>query len=244
MSIYKYSRHEGRINDLSRLHHSFGRLKSLSIIKSDDNRWKDSSTRRISHDFIMAFFGKSGYGKSSTVNALFGRDIMATSDVDSCTRRCDCINYEISPGNYLSLADFPGVGESEYRDTEYLGMYRDFMRHVGVVIYIMRADARDHSIDEKAFKAIFNTIEDQRKVIIGLNQCDKVEPVNRTEIEPTAEQMENIQKKIRFLQQKFRPCNAVVPYSAATGWNMNALADEMVNVAIRSGDFAWHGDNL
>lgn len=57
-------------------------------------------------------------------------------------------------------------------------MYGDFMDSVGVVVYVMRADAR-HSIDEKAYEAVFNSSKNRDKVIIAINQCDKVEPVGR-----------------------------------------------------------------
>ena len=112
----------------------------------------------------------------------------------------------------------------------------DFMDSVGVVVYAMRADARDHSIDEKAYDAIFKSAKNRDKVIIAINQCDKVEPVSRGKWEaPTIEQMKNIQEKIKFLQEKFQPRHKIIPYSASTSWNMNALAAEIVKATIDSG---------
>ena len=184
---------------------------------------------------MIAFFGKSGYGKSSTINAFFGKNVMETSDVDACTRRCNCLDYEISDGNYLSFGDFPGIGESEYRDQEYLKMYGDFMDHVGVIVYIIRADARDYSIDEKAYDTIFKNKKNNDKVIIAINQCDKIEPITRgTWKEPSEEQMENIKEKINFIKKKFQPRYEVIPYSASTGWNMNALAEEISKASLDS----------
>jgi len=52
---------------------------------------------------------------------------MQTSDVAACSRECRSLDFELSPDCYLSLADFPGIGESEYRDKEYLKMYKDFL---------------------------------------------------------------------------------------------------------------------
>lgn len=238
MSIIKYYHHKGILSDLSNKFPVFKKLANAKIEENSFNRWKDKHSGKISHDFLIAFFGKSGYGKSSTVNAFFGNDIMETSDADACTRQCNCLDYEISNGNYLSLGDFPGIGESEYRDQEYLKMYGDFINAVGVVVYIMRADARDHSIDENAYNTIFNSSENKKKVIIAINQCDKVEPITRGKWEkPTAEQMENIQRKIDFIQEKFQPQHKIIPYSASTGWNMDALAKEMVKAAVDSGSF-------
>lgn len=217
--------------------HAFGKLDNARIKGTTNNRWKVEKTGEISHDFMISFFGKTGYGKSSTVNAFFGQSIMKTSDIEACTRACNCLDYEISPGNYLSLSDFPGIGESEYRDMEYLGIYRNFMNSVGTIVYVMRADTRDYSIDEKAYNTLFINHESRKKVIIAINQCDKIEPISRkTQKEPSSEQLNNIQEKIKFLEKKFQPTNKIIPYSAETGWNMSALADEIVNVAIKSGE--------
>ena len=237
MSIIKYYYHKGGIADLSDKFPVFQKLSNKNIKQHVFNRWKDEQSGKFSHDFLIAFFGKSGYGKSSTVNSFFGKNIMKTSDVEACTRRCNCVNYEISNGNYISIGDFPGIGESEYRDIEYLKMYGNFMDYVGVVVYVMRADARDHTIDEKAYKVICNS-KNNKKIIIAINQCDKIEPISRGGWDyPTVEQMKNIKSKIDFLQKKFNPYNKIIPYSASTGWNVNALAEEIVQVAINSGDF-------
>lgn len=235
MSIIKYYHHKGELSELTDRFQVFDKLRNAKIKENYHNRWKDKITGKITYDFLIAFFGKSGYGKSSTVNAFFGRDVMETSDTDACTRRCNCLDYEMSEGNYLSLGDFPGIGESEYRDKEYLKMYGDFIDHVGVIVYIMRADARDHTVDERAYNTLFNSAKSRDKVIIAINQCDKVEPVARGKWEePTSEQMENIQRKIDFIQDKFQPQHKIIPYSACTGWNMDALAEEMVKAAMKS----------
>lgn len=245
MSITKYCYHKDNLSELSKRFSSFSELEDAKVREIASHLWQEKGSGETSHDFMVAFFGKTGYGKSSTVNAFFGRDIMATSDVEACTRVCNCLDYEISPGHYLSLGDFPGIGESEYRDAEYLGLYRDFMHHVGVVVYVMRADARDHSIDEKAYHTLFTNHDSRKKVIIALNQCDKVEPVSRRlQKEPTTEQMDNIQKKIDFLQSKFQPKTKIIPYSATTGWNMDRLASEMVNSAIKSKNIIVNTDSI
>lgn len=236
MSIKKYIYHEGSISELSLRFRSFEKLRGTELREKAGNQWVNKITGVVIHDFMISFFGKTGYGKSTTVNSFFGREVMETSDVSACTRVCNCLQYEISPGNFISLSDFPGIGESQYRDAEYLQMYKDFMGSVSVVVYVMRADTRDYAIDEVAYKTLFQNSEDKAKVIIGLNCCDKVEPVSRSGgIEPNIMQLHNINEKIKFIQNKFQPGNKVIPYSAATGWNMNLLADEIVDVSIRSG---------
>ncbi len=239
MEIIKYYHHRGHIDEISSRYSSFSKLKHAKI-QSPHLKWTDKSNNAISHHAQVAFFGKSGYGKSTTVNAFFGNSILKTSDVSACTRECQSLDFELSSNSYLSLADFPGIGENEYRNTEYLEMYRDFLSLSTTVIYVLRADARDYSIDESAYNKVFATNTAKKKVIFALNCCDKIEPINRTySIEPSFEQTQNIVKKLNSVKGIFKPINDVIPYSAETGWNMNKLADAMVSVLFNSKDIIF-----
>ena len=237
MNILKYYKHKGHISEISRRYNIFSRLSNARLVPSPNRGWKDTQSGILSSELMVAFFGKTGYGKSSTVNAFFGNTIMETSDVSACTRVCNSLDFELSPGHYLSLGDFPGIGESEYRDVEYLTMYKNFMEHATAVVYVIRADTRDYSIDEAAYKILFQKTSERKKVILAVNCCDKIEPISRIkQKEPTTAQMESIHKKISSINSIFKPENKVIPYSAATGWNMDKLATEMVDVVIKSGD--------
>ncbi|NER28867.1 MAG: hypothetical protein F6J89_14825 [Symploca sp. SIO1C4] len=231
MKIIKYYHHRGDVDELSSRYHSFSKLKHARIKRVDHLKWRDTHNGNISYHTQVAFFGKTGYGKSTTVNAFFGNSLMKTSDVVVCTRKCQSLDFKLSPNCYLSLADFPGIGESEYRDKEYLEMYSSFLSLSTVVVYVIRADTRDYSVDESAYQKVFSTHAHKRKVIFALNYCDKIEPVSRNySPKPTSEQLRNIDKKVNSVHRVFNPINKIVPYSAETGWNMNLLAKEIVEV--------------
>lgn len=239
MSIIKYYHHRGNIDEIATRYHQFSKLKNASVI-APHLKWKDVSNGALSHHAQVAFFGKSGYGKSSTVNSFFGDSILKTSDVEACTRRCESLDFELSPNCYLSLADFPGIGESQYRDKEYLQMYADFLSLSTVIVYVLRADQRDLAIDEAACKTLFPDSDAKKKVIFALNCCDKIEPINRSKsVEPSPEQHQNINSKVNLIHKIFNPINSIVPYSAATGWNINKLADEIVRAVSCSGHIHW-----
>jgi len=234
MSIIKYYHHRGKIDDIAVRHHQFSKLKNLTL-KTPHFEWRDRSTGALSHHVQVAFFGKSGYGKSSTVNYFFGNSVLKTSDIASCTRRCETLDFELSPNCYLSLADFPGIGESEYLDKEYLQMYTNFLSSSTVVVYILRADQRDLAIDESAYRIVFPNADDKKKVVFALNCCDKIEPITRSHsVEPNPEQRQNIDRKIKSIRDLFNPVNSVIPYSATTGWNINKLANEIVTSILTS----------
>lgn len=234
MSIIKYYYHQGKIDDLAVRYNKFSKLKNASVT-ADHLKWHDESTGMLSHHVQVAFFGKSGYGKSSTVNSFFGDSILKTSDIEACTRRCESLDFELSKNCYLSLADFPGIGESEYRDKEYLQMYSDFLSSSPVVVYVLRADQRDFSVDLSAYRTVFPCSGDKHKVIFALNCCDKIEPVSRRwSVEPSLEQRHNIDIKVNSIRELFKTENSIVPYSASTGWNMNKLAHEIVEKIVNS----------
>lgn len=232
MSITKYYHHQGDIQYLIERHPALVRFKNSTIQKNSNSQWRNVSTDTLNWHAMVSFFGKSGYGKSSTVNAFFGQDILKTSDVAACTNRCDCLDFKIADNYYLSFADYPGIGESEYKDKEYLAMYKNFLASSNIVVYVLRADMRDYSVDQQALQSVFPRDEDKRKIIFAVNCCDKIEPMSRSSSDiPSQQQMVNIERKIETLQNIFKPHNKIIPYSAQTKWNLEALAKAIVKVA-------------
>lgn len=237
MEITKYFHHKGQLDELVQRHPKFAALRGMTLKNPSPYRWKNLDNQHDELQIQVSFFGKSGYGKSSTVNAFFGQDMLATSDVAACTQQCDCLDFEITPDFFLSFADFPGIGESEYQDKKYLKMYQDFLRKSCAIVYVLRADLRDYAIDEQAFANIFPTQKDRQKVLLAINCCDKIEPVSRKSgTEPTPAQMDNIAKKIDSLRKIFGQDTLIIPYSAQTGWNLDALAKGIVSTLRKNQD--------
>lgn len=228
-------RHEGALVELAHRFPAFNRLQSARIAPLQQRYWRRNNGASHSHDLQVVFFGKSGYGKSSIVNALTGLEAMATSDVAACTREAQSAEYAIRPGNYLSLADLPGLGESQQRDQEYLELYRQILDKADVVVYMVRADCRDYAIDQSAFARLFNSANQQRKVILAINGCDKIEPLQRHySSAPSGEQLQNIEKKTADLRRIFPGLARIVPCSAATGWNLDVLSQEIAQLLAHS----------
>ena len=70
---------------------------------------------RKTEDYQVLFMGKSGYGKSSTINALIGQNAMITSDVEACTKAAFTVDYALNEQKTqsLSFCDLPGIAESK-----------------------------------------------------------------------------------------------------------------------------------
>lgn len=235
MTLIVKIRHEAPVEELIRRFPSFAPLQHARIEPQDHRRWSRNDGTSHSHDVQVVFQGKSGYGKSSIVNAMAGRRLMETSDVAACTRGVQSVEYQLRPGNHLSFADLPGLGESQVRDNEYLEIYRNILRKSDVAVYLVRADNRDFSIDQRAFERLFQQNSQREKVIIVINGCDKIEPIHRQAgREPSPLQQENIGRKISDLRTVFPGVAYFVPCSAETGWNLEMLAQTIMRVLVRS----------
>lgn len=230
-------KYDGNLRDLIERRPQFSKLITAKIACSDMRRWSRNDGSSHSHDIQTIFIGKTGYGKSSTVNAFFGAEIMQTSDVKSCTRDAQSMEFKIRDGNYFSFADLPGIGESKKRDDEYIPLYANMAKKSDVIIYLLRADTRDFSIDKTVHDTLFSSAHDRKKIIYALNFCDKIEPINRElPFSPSKEQSLNIREKVNSISNLFCSKNSVIPYSASSGWNLDSLTDEILNVVLLSPD--------
>ncbi len=217
-------RHEAELAALLQHQPAFTGIAGLNIASSDFRHWTcEGRDIQIMH---VAIIGKSGYGKSSLVNALIGHDVMKTSAIEACTREAQNAMFRIRDGQYLAFADVPGIGESAQCDEKYLSMYQDLVRKSDVVVHMLRADCRDYAIDEAAFARLFPDRASRRKVILAVNGCDKIEPLSRQTVRgPSDRQWANVQEKIRELGPRFAGVKHIIPCCANPAWRLEHLSE-------------------
>lgn len=230
MTITKYYQYRG---DVAELEQRFSGFKRLNVCGHKGwHYWRNASNSRQTLDKMVFFIGKTGYGKSSAVNAISGLRYMETSDVEACTRSCQTLEYRVNKRRYLSIADLPGVGENASRDAEYRQMYRDFLQYAAAVVYLLRVDSRDFAVDLKVIQQLIEDVPGiEKRLLLVVGQCDKAEPISRRESGmPSLEQYQTIQRKIAEVERIFEPHYPVLACSSATGWNLDVLVESIVDV--------------
>ncbi len=214
----------------------FSSLKEngISIDEMQQKAIENKLSEVINYIPKIGVIGKTGVGKSSLCNALFGSDVCSVNDVAACTRDPQEVTVNIGTGNNgITLVDVPGAGESSERDQEYSALYAKLLPELDVILWVLKADDRAYAADENFYENVVKPHLDQGKpFFFVLNQVDKIEPLrkwNNDAHEPSEEQLINIEKKIHSVADFFHvPSSKVIPVSALEKYNLITLVNEIV----------------
>ncbi|MGK9451809.1 GTPase family protein [Acidithiobacillus caldus] len=209
------------------------RLRDLGIDDTLCQRISKRLDTALGYEPLVGIFGKTGAGKSSLCNALFGRHICTISDVEACTRNVQEVFLQ-SRGNGITLLDVPGVGESRDRDTEYSNLYRQLLPNLDLVLWLIKADDRALRSDEEFYKAIVRPhLQQGKPFFVVLSQVDRIDPFREWDTvlhRPGTQQMDNIERK-RHAVAGFLdiPLDHVLAVSAAESYGLVDLVDKIVH---------------
>jgi len=206
--------------------------RGIKVSKQQREQISNRLSGILNYEPRIGVFGKTGVGKSSLCNALFGQDVCPISDIKACTRNTKEVIINLGSKG-IKLIDVPGVGESSDRDEEYGKLYASLLPELDLVLWVIKADDRAMASDEKFYKNIVKPhIEEGKAFFFVLNQVDKIEPFrewNEEKREPGSKQFQNIHHKVDDLAGIFNVASSrIIPVSANEQYNLVKLVDEII----------------
>lgn len=137
----------------------------------------DKLSKAISDEMAIppkvAIIGKSGVGKTTTINSLFNVE-WHTSEIFTGTMDAQMETFQLKGEGKLTVVDMPGLGDSIARDIEFQKIYQDILPDVDVILYIIQADDRGLGEDERIIRDVVLKCGKNldKKLVVGINKVD------------------------------------------------------------------------
>lgn len=124
----------------------------------------------------LVLSGKTGCGKTSTINALWNLDL-AVGRVVSCTKFPAVMRIEDEfDGKKIcfNLVDLPGIAESMDANSVYRKFYYNFIQKASVLVCLSQADRRAYKQDQLFYSELISNgvLNPSQNIILGINQAD------------------------------------------------------------------------
>ena len=125
--------------------------KEIELIKSKLTKEKSKPPK-------IAVVGKSGVGKSTTINNLFNAQLV-TSHTTTGTKEAITKEFELPTGGTLSIIDLPGYGQSIEADKKYDEIYKNIIPSCDLLLLVIQANTRDFSDDQEFIIKVKNWLK-------------------------------------------------------------------------------------
>lgn len=124
----------------------------------------------------LVLSGKTGCGKTSTINELWGKELAVDRAV-SCTKFPAVMRIsDVYEGRSIefNLVDLPGIAESMEANSLYRSFYYKYIQKAKVQLCLTQADRRAYKQDELFYNDLIknNILTPNQQIIIGINQAD------------------------------------------------------------------------
>ena len=192
----------------------------------------------------LVLSGKTGCGKTSTINALWNLDL-ATGRVVSCTKFPAVMRIEDEfEGKKISfnLVDLPGIAESMDANSVYRKFYYNFIQKASVLVCLSQADRRAYKQDQLFYSELISNgvLNSSQNIILGINQADLLfkdkEHPDGIDLHTITSDNDLIQEKsldyFRCIADVFAHFNnvtadSVAIYSVLQNWNLDNLKNKI-----------------
>lgn len=192
--------------------------------------------------FDVMVTGVTGAGKSTTLNALFQKEVATVGrGVDPETMDLD--SYRLNDS--FRLWDTPGLGDGKQKDKEHAKLlidllYKDYGENNGwidLVLVIIEGSNRDMGTTYRLLNDIIVPNIERNRILIAVNQADVAMKGRYWDYDSNKpkdklksfldEQAESIQRRVK----EATGVNVLMPiyYSAEYGYNVDKLMDLLID---------------
>jgi len=194
------------------------------------------------NELTVLSFGKTGVGKSSTLNSLFGLN-WATDNAVACTKEphiayLDRSHYADFSYQQVRVVDMPGIGESLADDEIYMPYYEEWIPQTHSLLWVTQADTRAYKRDEIFLTKLVPLFQPDLFLIVALNKIDCLgvdegeKPFDFERGEPSEDQLKRISDKIEDVYHIFQNAingkicfrkEQIIPHTSVYGWGLEKL---------------------
>ena len=195
------------------------------------------------NSYNVCFIGRTGNGKSSLLNCLWGTNF-STDPLVACTKELYSVTI-MEPTDMgheaVTIYDTPGIGEFS-SDSKYEKYYRHAVGIADCIVLVTTFDRTDAPV-QRLLMRMKDYLDSSKLVrfVVALNHIDSkiitdvelnYEPWDRETNLPTSQCLQNIKERIDILHQKldgkFLPFE-VVPVCAVRNYGISELKKIILN---------------
>lgn len=206
----------------------------------------------IHQKFVILFFGKTGVGKSSTLNKLFNLS-WNTDNAVACTKfpqwvRLNSFHFPEVQDTFKNkdvyVVDMPGIGESLSDDAKYTPFYEEWIPQIDSLVWVTQADTRAYKRDQIFMQNLLPLFKSDLHLTIALNKIDYLGVddgmygFDFKKNSPSEEQLNVLPLKINDVYEVFSEIigdavpfckDQVVPYTSEYNWGLINLKDKIIS---------------
>ena len=201
------------------------RLVNLLMGDQDMKKLVESIKGRRPPRFLL--MGRTGAGKSSLINAMCGKYLAETSDVNIGTKIGKPYAYKYMGKTIFEVIDTRGIGESLKTECSAEDDLKELLVNFApdAILFLVKGKSRDY-IDEdiNVLKEIRKSIKTEVPVIVLSSQVDELEPGREKDPNNYSQRkIKNIEESIIQLETIFSENNVsvlkILPVSSYIEWS-------------------------